>query len=46
MCDEYDALLILDEVKQESEQTVDTASELYDVVPDIICLAKVFLVAV
>ncbi|MED3689283.1 putrescine aminotransferase [Peribacillus butanolivorans] len=43
LCDEYDALLILDEVQTGMGRTGKMfASELYDVVPDIICLAKAF----
>lgn len=41
LCDEYDALLILDEVQTGMGRTGKMfASELFDVVPDIICLAK------
>ncbi|WP_102693279.1 putrescine aminotransferase [Rummeliibacillus pycnus] len=43
LCDEYGALMILDEVQTGMGRTGKMfASELYDVVPDIICLAKAF----
>lgn len=43
LCDQYGALLILDEVQTGMGRSGKMfASELYDVVPDIICLAKAF----
>lgn len=43
LCDEYDALLVLDEVQTGMGRTGKMfASELYGVVPDILCLAKAF----
>ncbi|KZN97728.1 MAG: putrescine aminotransferase [Bacillaceae bacterium] len=43
LCDEYDAILIFDEVQTGMGRTGKMfAAELFDVVPDIICLAKAF----
>ncbi len=43
LCDEYDAVLIFDEVQTGMGRTGKMfAAELYDVVPDILCLAKAF----
>lgn len=43
LCDQYDAVLIFDEVQTGMGRTGKMfAAELYDVVPDIICLAKAF----
>jgi putrescine aminotransferase len=43
LCDEYDAILIFDEVQTGMGRTGKMfAAELYDVVPDILCLAKAF----
>ncbi|MCM3791907.1 MULTISPECIES: putrescine aminotransferase [Priestia] len=43
LCDEYDAILIFDEVQTGMGRTGEMfASELYGVVPDILCLAKAF----
>ncbi|KKI89815.1 putrescine--2-oxoglutarate aminotransferase [Bacillus sp. SA1-12] len=43
LCDEYDALLIFDEVQTGMGRTGKMfCSELYNVVPDILCLAKAF----
>lgn len=43
LCDEFDALLILDEVQTGMGRTGKMfAAELYDVEPDILCLAKAF----
>ncbi|MBO9131150.1 putrescine aminotransferase [Bacillus sp. 165] len=43
LCDEYEALLIFDEVQTGMGRTGKMfAADLYDVVPDIICLAKAF----
>lgn len=43
LCDEYDALLIFDEVQTGMGRTGKMfAADLYDVVPDILCLAKAF----
>jgi putrescine aminotransferase len=43
LCDQYDALLIFDEVQTGMGRTGKMfCAELYDVVPDILCLAKAF----
>lgn len=43
LCDEYDSILIFDEVQTGMGRTGKMfAAELFDVVPDIICLAKAF----
>ncbi|WP_257351762.1 putrescine aminotransferase [Pseudalkalibacillus decolorationis] len=43
LCDQYDAVLIFDEVQTGMGRTGKMfCSELYDVVPDILCLAKAF----
>lgn len=43
LCDQYDAILIFDEVQTGMGRTGKMfAAELYDVVPDILCLAKAF----
>lgn len=43
LCDEYDAILIFDEVQTGMGRTGKMfAAELFDVVPDILCLAKAF----
>jgi len=43
LCDQYDALLIFDEVQTGMGRTGKMfASDLYQVVPDILCLAKAF----
>lgn len=43
LCDEFDALLIFDEVQTGMGRTGKMfAAELFDVVPDILCLAKAF----